>query len=96
MTYTLIGKIRRARLKVAARKAEKARVLIDAALNRIDAALGVQHERGRPKSTLRVVRRHIAEAGFSLMKFDFSHAVAMLDEAIRTLEQSDAKKGTSS
>ena len=86
MSYTLIGTIRQARVRVEARKLQRAQALVDAALHRIDHALGAGHERGRPKPTLRLVRGQIAEAGFAVVESDFSRAAAMLDKAIRELE----------
>ena len=91
MSYTLIGTIRQARVRVEARKLQRAQALIDAALHRIDHALGARHEEAAQNPLYGSSAERIAEAGFAVVESDFSRAAAMLDKAIRELENPSKK-----
>ena len=70
---------------------ERAKALIDEALVIVDAVLYAKSGNGWPKAPLRAIRGHIAEAGFAVVRSDFSRASERLDEAIRALENAGGK-----
>jgi len=85
VNYTLTGAIRKACIHIAEHERDRAKALIDEALDLIDGSLLKRSRRGRPKALLQEVRCHVAEAGFAVVSGDFGWASEMLDEARRVL-----------